>query len=84
MSGLYQKPGRDSTEYKLTVASLVGVALGVPTGAVLMTKVHFWAGAGLMAAFAAVAVAYGISYPLGRAKVKAATEAHAPAPNRTF
>jgi hypothetical protein len=83
MGSLYQKPGSGSTEFKLTIASLVGVVLGVPAGAVVMTRWHFWAGAGLMAAFTLVAVAFGISYPLGRAKVKAAVEAHAPPPSRT-
>jgi hypothetical protein len=82
MGGLYQKPGRDSTEFKCTVASLLGVALGVPAGAIVMARWHFWAGVGVMAAFTLVAVAFGISYPLGRSRVKAAAEANLRPPSR--
>jgi hypothetical protein len=82
MEALYQKPGKRSTEFWLTIVSLAGVAVGAPAGAAVMVHWHFWAGAGLMAAFTLVAVAFGLSYPLGRSKVKAAAEANLPPPSR--
>ena len=80
---LYQKPGRDSTEFKLTLGSLFAAGFVVPTGAVFVEKGHFWVGIGLMVVSALVAVAFAISYPLGRSRVKAAAEMSKPPSSRT-
>ena len=79
---LYQKPGRDSTEFKYTMASLIAAGFVVPAGGVFVEKGHFWIGVGLMGASTLIATAFSISYTLGRSRVKAAAEMAKPPPSR--
>jgi len=84
MGALYQKPGSQSSEWKLVLASLVGVLVGVPFGGLVMAKWHFWAGAGLLVAFPVVATVWGAAYITSRGRVKSAAEQMKPPPSRVL
>ena len=71
---LFQKPGRQSTEYKLALGALLSPIVAFPVGVLLLHKVNFWAGLGVMGGVTLISASVGVAYVLGRSKVKAAVE----------
>ena len=82
MGSLYQKPGVESTEFKLALGALLSPVLAFPIGAYLLHKVNFWAGVCVMGGVTAIASAAVVAYVWGRSRVKAAAEANLPPPRR--
>lgn len=82
MGSLYQKPGVESTEFKMALSALLSPIVAFPVGVYLLLKVNFWAGIGVMGGVTLIASSAVAAYALGRSKVKAAAEAHLPPPRR--
>jgi hypothetical protein len=79
---LYQKPGGQSTEFKLALGALLSPIVAFPIGAYVLHKVNFWAGLGVMGGVTLIATGVAVSYVLGRSKVKVAAEQSKPPPRR--
>ena len=82
MGSLYQKPGGQSTEFKLALGALLSPIVAFPIGAYVLHKVNFWAGLGVMGGVTLSATGVGISYVLGRSRVKVAAEMAKPPARR--
>ena len=81
---LYQKPGKESSEFALTVLSFVAAPFLIGGGGMMEQHWRFWPGVAFMAfgvLFPIVAVAF---YAMSRAKVKAAAEMSKPPPSRSI
>ena len=79
---LYQKPGKDSTEYLLTICINVASAGLAIAGVVLAVSVERMVGLAMLGTATFASSAATIGYAASRGKVKAAAESARPPPSR--